>query len=141
MPSLLFNSCLIDALSGEIVFPADLFNAMLVTSDYYPNSDHERRSDISGEVAAAGYDAGGKSVAVTIELDRANRNINLGLGGATWNAHLTARGAVYYKRRGGSPSKDELIAYIDFRDNVISARQRFVLVQSTIQLQLPGELP
>jgi hypothetical protein len=116
LASLIFNSALEDEAEGRIDFDTDTFKVMLVTSSYAPNKDtHTKRSDVTDEVSGTGYAAGGEIVVVTGLIDLANDRFDISLGGGSWAAAtFTARGAVYYKSRGGAASADELIAYNDF---------------------------
>lgn len=61
------------------------------------------------------------------EIDR----IYLVLGSALWpRSTITADGAVYYNRRGGAASDDELIAYLAFSEEAISINDDFLLSES-----------
>lgn len=137
MASLIFNSALDDAFRALIDFDTDTFKCMLVTSAYTPNKDtHTRRSDVTNEVVATGYTAGGAAAAVTVTKDTANDRIDTSLGAVSWpTSTITARGAVYYKSRGGAASADELVAYIDFTSDVISTAGTFGLTASILRLQ------
>jgi len=137
MASLIFNSALNDALTGAIDFDTDTFKVMLVTSTYAPNKDtHTKRSNVTNEVVGAGYVAGGEVAAVTVTNDTANDRIDTELGAASWPAAtITARGAVYYKSRGGLASADELVAYIDFGSDIISTAGLFDLTESILRIQ------
>jgi hypothetical protein len=138
MASLIYNSCLDDEARGNIDFDTDTFKCMLVTSTYVPNKDtHLKRSDVTNEVAAAGgYVAGGFAAAVTVTKDTANDRIDVGLAGISIaSATITARGAVYYKSRGGLATADELVAYIDFGADIISTNGTWALTASTLRIQ------
>lgn len=137
MASMIYNSCLDDEARALIDFDTDTFWVMLVTSAYAPNKDtHTRRSDVTNEVSGTGYTADGKVVTVTVTKDTANDRIDISLGAASWTvATITARGAVYYKRRGGASSADELVAYIDFVSDVTSTGATFALAASTFRTQ------
>lgn len=137
MASLIFNSGLDDAVRGNIDFDTDSFKAMLVTSTYSPNKDtHTKRSDVTNEVVGSGYTAGGTAASVTVTKDTANDRIDIELGAVSWNpATITARGAVYYKSRGGAASADELVAYIDFGSDITSTAGNFSLTASTLRIQ------
>jgi hypothetical protein len=138
MASLIFNSALDDEARGNIDFDSDTFWCMLVTSSYVPDKDtHTKRSDVTNEVAASGaYVAGGQVAAVTVTKDTANDRIDISLGAENWAAStITARGAVYYKRRGGASSADELVAYIDFGGDITSTLGTFALTASTLRIQ------
>lgn len=137
MASLIFNSCLDDALRALIDFDTDSFKCMLVTEDYVPDKDaHTKRDDVTDEVSGDGYSSGGTAATVTVTKDTSNDRINISLGAVNWTtATITARGAVYYKSRGGASSADELVAYIDFGGDVTSTAGTFALSASTLRIQ------
>jgi len=134
MASLIYDSALYDAMVGNIDFDDDAFAVMLVGAGYAPDkAAHRKRSAITGEVAGAGYDAGGKVVAVAAA--QAADRVDLTLGGALWGpSTITARGAVYYKSRGGAAAADELVAFIDFASDVISTNGNFILDVSQLRI-------
>jgi hypothetical protein len=137
MASIIYNSALDDAFRGNIDFDTDTFKAELVTSSYSPNKDtHTKRSDITNEVVGTGYTAGGAAATVGVTKDTANDRIDISLGGISLPAAtITARGAVYYKSRGGAASADELVAYIDFGSDVVSTAGTWALTASTLRVQ------
>lgn len=137
MSSFVYNSCLDDEARGSVNFASDDFYVLLCTSAYVPSKDgHTKRSDIAGEVTGAGYTAGGQSIGVVVVKDLVHDRINIGLGSAAWaDATITARYAVYYKRRGGAAWFDELLAVIDFEGDVVSTNGSFSLTESTIRVQ------
>lgn len=137
MASIVFNSALDDLAKGAIDFDTDTFKAMLVTSTYSPNKDtHTKRSDVTNEVVGTGYTAGGMAATVTATKDTTNDREDISLGALSWNpATITARGAVYYKSRGGAASADELVAYIDFGADITSTAGNFAVTASTIRFQ------
>lgn len=138
MASLIFNSALRDEAIGSIDFDTDTFKVMLVTSAYTPNKDtHTKRSDVTNEAAGTGYSAGGVVSAVSVAaVDTANDRVVITFGAVNWpGASITARGAVYYKSRGGASSADELIAYDDFGADITSTLGTFSLAASTLTKQ------
>lgn len=138
MASLIFNRGLEQLAKGTIDFDTDTFKVLLVTSSYSPNKDtHDFRDDVTNEVANGnGYTTGGEVATVSVTLDTANDRIDISLGSASWSAStITARGAVYYKSRGGASSADELIAYIDFGTDVSTTAGTFSLTASTLRFQ------
>lgn len=137
MASLVYNSALDDTVRGAIDFDSDTFKAMLVTSSYTPDKDtHLKRSSVSNEVSGAGYAAGGAAATVSVNKDTANDRVDITLGAVSWPAaSITARGAVYYKSRGGASSADELVAYIDFGADITSTSGTFSLTASTLRIQ------
>lgn len=137
MASIIYNSALDDALRANVDFDTDTFKCMLVTSTYTPDKDnHLKRSSVTNEVVGTGYTAGGAAATVTVTKDTANDRIDVSLGAVSWaTATITARGAVYYKSRGGASSADELVAYIDFVTDVVSTAGTFSLSASTLRIQ------
>lgn len=137
MASLIFNSALDDSARALIDFDTDTFKCMLVTSLYTPNKDtHLKRSDVTNEVVGTGYTATGAAAAVTVTKDLTNDRVDISLGAVSWpTSTITARGAVYYKSRGGLATADEIVAYIDFVADVISSGGTFSLSASTLRFQ------
>jgi hypothetical protein len=137
MASLIYNSFFEDLARGAIDLDTDTFKAMLVTSTYTPNKDtHLKRSSITNEASGTGYTAGGTTCTVTITKDTANDRLNVQLGAVSWaTSTISARGAVYYKSRGGASSADELLAYNDFGATLSSSASTFSVAASTIVLQ------
>lgn len=137
MASLIYNSAIDDMARGAIDFDTDTFNVMLVTSTYTANKDtHTKRSDVTNEVSGTGYTAGGVTSVCTVTKDTANDKVTLSFAAVSWaTATITARGAVYYKSRGGASSADELVAYVDFGGDVSSTGATFTLGSSVITLQ------
>jgi hypothetical protein len=137
MASLIYNSCLDDAMRGSIDFDTDTFKVMLTTSAYAQDKDLDlKRSAVTNEVVGTGYVAGGTAATVTVTKDTATDRIDISLGAASWAAStITARKAVYYKSRGGASSADELVAIIDFGSDVTSTAGTFSLTASTLRIQ------
>jgi len=137
MASLIYNSAVDDMARGAIDFDADTFKVMLVTSAYSPNKDTDlKRSSVTNEVSGTGYTAGGISVPVTVTKDTANDKVTIQFAAGSWTSStITARGAVYYKSRGGLASADELVAYNDFNSNITTSNGTFSLAASTLTLQ------
>lgn len=138
MASMIYNNALLNEAKGLIDFDTDTFKVMLVTSAYTPDKDtHAYRSSVTNEVTGTGYTAGGASAgSCTVTLDTTNDRIDITLAGASWpTSTITARGAVYYKSRGGASSADELVAYIDFGADIASTSGTFSLTASTLRKQ------
>lgn len=133
----IYASALVDGLTRRIDFASDKFGVLLVTSAYKFNRAHRRRSDISNEVVAEGYAPGGILAAVKLASDDILGRIDITLGAARWDdSSIAARGAVYYKRRGGKPADDELIAYIHQASTVVSQNGPWTLPESILRLSL-----
>jgi len=138
MASFIFNSFPDDLARGNIDADTDTFYVMLTTAAYAEDKDaHTKRSNVTNEVAATGgYVAGGFPVSVTVTKDTANDRTDIGLGPLSIpTATISARKAVYYKRRGGAASADELVAVVDFGSDVTSTNNTWSLTASTIRLQ------
>lgn len=135
MASLIYSSSYFDALRGGINFETDIFGLMLVDASYKADrSLHTRRSDVKGEIKGDGYSAGG--VVTKVAMKREGDLISIALGGITLkDATVTARGAVYFKRRGGDASGEELVAHVDFGRDVTSTNGDFVVDPSSIRIQ------
>lgn len=138
MASLIYNSFLEDVAKGAIDCDTDTFKTLLVTSTYTPNQDtHDKRDDVTNEVTGTGYTAGGATTACTVAKDTTNNKTTLTFAAASWaTSTITARGAVIYKSRGGASSADELVAYVDFGNDVSSSGATFSVSSSVITLQL-----
>jgi hypothetical protein len=108
-----------------------------VTSSYSPDKDsHDKRNDITNEITGTGYSAGGVASACTVTKDTANDKVTIEFAAVSWvSSTITARGAVYYKSRGGASSADELVAYNDFGSNITTSNGTFSLAASTLTLQ------
>ena len=138
MASLIYNSALDDMARGAIDFDTDTFKVALVTSSYTPDKDaHDRFDDVTNQLSTGnGYTAGGNTVVCTVTKDTANDRITISFASTTWpSSTITARGAVYYKSRGGASSADELVAYNDFGSNITTSNGTFSLASSTLTLQ------
>jgi hypothetical protein len=137
MASLVYNSCIDDMARNAIDFDTDSFKVMLVTSSYSPDKDsHDKRNDITNEITGTGYSAGGVASACTVTKDTANDKVTIEFAAVSWaSSTITARGAVYYKSRGGASSADELVAYNDFGSNITTSNGTFSLAASTLTLQ------
>lgn len=118
MASVVYNSFKADIANGNIDLSVDTIYLLLVTSGYSVDIDaHEKRSDITSEVAAGGgYATGGaEATNPSVAIDDANDRGIFNADDVTWSAStITARGGVLYKSRGGAASADELICFIDF---------------------------
>lgn len=133
MASIIYNSFIEDVNEGNVVPAVDTFYILLVTSAYVPNKDtHTRRSDITNEVAGAGYVAGGQAIVCTVTPDLVNDRTDLvWTTPVTWAASTitNARGAVIYKNRGGIAANDELVQYSDLGADYSTAGVDFTLDQ------------
>lgn len=138
MASLVYNSCIRDAVIGLIDFDTDTFKMMLVTSTYTASKSHSKRSDITNEVTGTGYSTGGNACSVSVAaVDNVNNDVEISFTVTSWtSATITARAGVIYKSRGGASSADELVGYVDFGSDVSSTNGTFaVTVSSPLKFQ------
>lgn len=135
-----FNSAMRDEAMGNINYNADSFKVMLLTATATPNKDTwTRRSDVTNEVSGTGYTAGGTASTVSVgSTDTTNDRVDTSLGAVTWTTStITARYAIYYKSRGGASSADELVACVDFGQDVSTISDTFSLTASTLRKTNP----
>jgi hypothetical protein len=137
MASIIYTSLFRDLAKADIDFDTATIKAMLTTSAYTENKDHDRRDDVTNEITATGYTAGGVTVTATVAaVDTANDRFVLTLGPATWsNFTGTSRKLVYYVSLGGASSADPIIAIVDFGSDVTRTAQTMEVAGSTITWQ------
>lgn len=137
MASVIYNSFWEDLAKGAIVPGTDSIKCMLVGAGYAEDKDaHTKRSNVTNEVAGAGYTAGGVAVPVTIEKDLATDRVDVVLGQVSFPAStITARKAVFYKSRGGAANLDELLAVNDFGVDVSTTNGTFTVNANRIRVQ------
>lgn len=133
MASLIYNSCIRDAVVGNIDFDTDTFKMLLVTSTYSASKSHAKRSDITNEISGTGYTSGGNACAVSVAaVDNVNNDVEISFTVTSWtSATITARAGVIYKSRGGASSADELVGYVDFGSDISSTNGTFAVTVST----------
>lgn len=135
----IYDSYFDDSAKGNLIYSSITVKCMLVTSSYTFAKTHAKRSDITNEIAASGgYSAGGFTATCSQTSDTTNHRLDVSLGGsgATYStATITARGAVYYRSRGGASSADELIAFVDFGSDVTSTGAAWTLTSTTLRIQ------
>jgi len=133
MASLVYNSAIRDAVTGQIDFDTDTFYMMLVTSSYSPDKDtHLDRADVTNEVTGTNYTSAGQSVTVTVgAVDTANDRVDINFADVTWaSSTITAAAAVVYKYT-GTAADDLLVAYLDFGGDVSSTSGDFTVSTTT----------
>lgn len=135
--SFFFNSWLHDLVTGAVDPSTDSIYMMLVSvAPSRLSSASQKRSDIASEVVGTGYTAGGQACAVALALNDGLNQETLTTAVTTWpGATITAVGAVLYVRRGGSPTLDNLYAYLDFGGTVTSTNGNFTVNADVLTLQ------
>lgn len=129
MVSNVYNSCIVDMAHGRLDYSLDIFKVMLVTEKYaFDQRGHRRRSDVQHEAVGTGYTSGGAVVRVFISAPEDIEGVAIEFGSAEWTrASVVARGCVVYKSRGGLPTDDELVAFVDFGKDVASTDAAFTV--------------
>ena len=93
--------------NGDFDFGTDTFKIALYTGAASIGPDTTAYTT-DGETVATGYTAGGETLTVTqtptIGKQTGNATVYLSFANVTWNAALTARGALIYKSGSGNPS-------------------------------------
>lgn len=144
MADVVFNQGMRAALLA--FFGAGTFKAMLVTPSYVPDKDaNESRSDVTNEITAtAGYTAGGKEIAVSVEpVNDAADTIDVTFGPLTWD-NLTAndiRQVVIYKALGGAASADPVVLCLDSGSTDSVVDQSYEVGLTTIRIAVPAVTP
>ena len=138
MASFLYDSFDYDMATNAIDADTDTFYALLTTATYTPDRGaHAKRSQVTNEVSGTGYTAGGVAVTATVTKDTTLHRTSVTLGQAAWSG-LTlsaARYLVYYKRRGGASSADELVGYIDFAVDKTFSNESLTVSPSVARFQ------
>lgn len=128
MANFVYGSAKLDLVVSNIKLDTDTLKVMLVTATYTPVNTHTKRSDITNEVVGTGYTAGGTAVTGQ-SATRSGGVVTFTCSNLSWaTATITARGAVFYKARGGASSADELLYYADFGADITSTAAAFNVV-------------
>jgi hypothetical protein len=137
--SFIYNSFWEDVAKGAIDCDTDTFWVMLIDSAGVAaaNKDtHTKRSDVTGDITATGYTAGGKVCTVTVAKNTTTDRVTITFAAVDWTSFTgTSYGAVYYKRRGGASSADELVALNDFGGPVAISGTTMSIANSVITIQ------
>jgi len=127
MPTKWYGKAAQNIAAKKIDLINDDIRVALFTSSYVPNQDnHERLADITGEVAGAGYTAGGRSLVNKRLTQNSSTNVwTYDADDLTFPAvTLTFRyGVIYDNTHADKP----LIAYVDFTTNQTAAAQDLTL--------------
>jgi hypothetical protein len=119
----MYNAALAKLADGNVIdLDTDTIHMALTLGYTFDADNHEFFSDITGEITGSGYTAGG--VALTGKSVAADNTDNEGVFDADDitidPATISADGAVFYKKRGGAASADDLIFYIAFGSTITS---------------------
>jgi hypothetical protein len=104
-------------MNGVYNFTTDSFKIALYTGSASLGPDTAvYTAGLTSEVVAAGYTAGGIALPVTVTPISANNTAYISFANVTWNAALTASGALIYKLGGTNPT----VCVLDFGSEKIS---------------------
>lgn len=108
-----FKTGLLEGLFDFKAGTSDVYKIALYTEDATLNASTTSYTT-DNEVVATGYTAGG--IALTPSVAASNGVSFIDFDNATWNAALTARGALVYKEDTGNPA----VFVLDFGTNKVS---------------------
>lgn len=136
MASIIYTSFFRDMAKGDIDLDTVTVKAMLTTNSYTENKDHARRNEVTNEITATNYTAGGVTITPTVSaVDTTNDRVTITLPAATWAGFTgTARRLIYYVSI-GTAANDPLIACVDFGSDVTRTAQTMEVSASTITIQ------
>ena len=102
-------------MNGVYNFTTDSFKIALYTGAASIGPDTAVYT-VANEVVATGYTAGGIALTVSVVPTSANNTAYISFTNVTWNAALTASGALIYKSGGTNPT----VCVLDFGGEKIS---------------------
>jgi hypothetical protein len=102
-------------MNGVYNFTTDSFKIALYTGAASLGPDTAVYT-VANEVVATGYTAGGIALTVSVVPTSANNTAYISFTNVTWNAALTASGALIYKSGGTNPT----VCVLDFGGEKIS---------------------
>lgn len=130
--TIVYNSCMFGVVDGTISFYTDTFKMMLLDGTYVPDKDlHTCRANVTGEITATNYVAGGNTVYMTPYVDTDTDREVLSFSNPVFpNVNdAVANAAVIYKSTGDA-NTDILVTHIDFGKPLLSSAGQFAIVLS-----------
>lgn len=128
--ALWYGNAMVKAFNKEIDLDTDTVKVMLCTSSYTPDQDtHDYVDDVTNEVSATGYTAGGATLSNKAVNYTGETNVfKFDADDVAWTAAITARYAVVYVDT-GTASTSPLLGYVDFgQDETSGSGQTFTIV-------------
>jgi len=127
----------LDIANGDIDFDTDTFKYVLLDNTYTPDQNHDRRSDLTGEVSGAGYTTGGITIVPAISEDTVNKKsiVTFPSSVLTGTTLTNVRYQVFFKST-GTAANDRLICWVDFGNNLNPSNVNLTLLASTFSLSL-----
>lgn len=146
----LYGKMFVSLFQGRINFITDPMYCMLVSSSYGPNQDsHQFVSDITGEVTASGYTAGGQQVtgiSAAYEVIGSTKLLLITGGNLVWPTFTVdignpRYGVLYMAPSGIGPTQQPLVGYINFEGDEIPADEAFYInwnASGIFGISIPG---
>jgi hypothetical protein len=114
--------------TGAVDADTDTFWCTLHTSSMSPAKTWDFRNDLTNEISATGYTAGGHACGVTASVDTTNHRVDINIASHNWTTFTgTARFVCAHKHRGGASSADELMGCFDFGADVTATAGTFTV--------------
>ena len=109
--------------------------AMLLGTGYTPNVAHSSRSNLTSEISATGYPAGGVVCPVTVARDDTTNRTTVTFNGPIFPAATySAQYVAFYERLGGAASADRVILIMNFGAAYSSGGNVFPVGNNTITI-------
>lgn len=119
----------------QLILSTATVYAMLLTASYTPNAAHSFRSNLTSEVSAAGYVAGGILCTVTVTRDDTTNKTIVKFNGPIFPAAtFTAQYVAFYQRLGGASNADRVILIMNFGAPYSSGGNVFPVGDNTIEI-------
>jgi len=126
MANMIFNVFKKKIMDGSYDLDSNSFKVMLVYQAYTPNQDtHTTIANVTNEVSATGYTAGGKALSgLSVSQDNTNNKGVWDGADVIWaSSSISAYGAVIYDTTAASG----LVCYFDFGAYKVSATGTFTI--------------
>lgn len=135
MAQFTFDSFWAFVADGTIDLNTDPVHVYLLDNTYSPVKDaHDTMADVTGEIVATGYTAGG--IITTVSLSSTLTRRVWSFASVSWAGFTgSADAAVWALNRGGAASADQLIGYRDFGGTVSITAGTFNVASAAIRIR------
>lgn len=129
----LYGRVYLSLASGEINLNTHVLKLMLCSPGYTPDQDaHRYKSDVTNEIVATGYTAGGNALgiagSITLAYDSATNKVIIDGPDVVWpSSTITARWGVLYDSTPSTDATRPLIGYVDFGGLISSTTASFTV--------------
>lgn len=130
--AIIYNSCVFGVIDKTLNFYTDNFKMMLLDGTYIPDKDaHTVRANVTGEISATNYVAGGNTIYSVPSVDAGTDREVLSFSDPVFPnvSDAAANAAVIYQNTGDA-NTDILVAHIDFGKTLLSSAGQFAIVLS-----------